>query len=327
MEFLLKLDIGRKMPSTGRRVAIVGGGPAGLSAAKELLQLGHEVHVYDMMPEAGGLLLFGIPDYRIDKAKVRDTVGRLKDFGAVFYTDVNVGKDVPLDEIIKGYDAVLIATGAWESNRVNVPGEDLDGVYYALDYIVNYNLLKLGYPNVKLPKLYGHVAVVGGGLTAVDACHIVLQSGVESVSLIYRRGKVHAPAGRKNIENLEASGVRVLENTQPTEFLGEQGRVKMIKAVKTRVVENREYSRFELNIVPNSEHTIPADNILLAVGLKPSLPKTSNNCIKAVKKYRTNMEKVFIAGDALLGPSYIGFALKSGREAAKHIHEFLSGKS
>jgi len=326
MEFLLKLDLGKTMPSTGKKVGIVGGGPAGLSAAKELLQLGHEVHVYDMMPEAGGLLLFGIPDYRIDKGRVREAIRRLKDLGVVFYLNTNVGKDVPFAEITKRYDAVLIATGAWENNRIDVAGENLDGIYYALDYVVNHNLLKLGYSNTKSPKIYGHVAVIGGGLTAVDACQILLQNRVESVTLIYRRGKVHAPARRKNIENLEASGVKMLEYTQPTEFLGELERVKMIKAVKTRIVEDREHSRFDLKIVPNSEHLIPADSVLLAVGLNPSIPKMSNTCIKVVEEYRTNIEKVFIAGDALLGPSYTGFALRSGREAAKHIHKFLNEK-
>ncbi|MGB9727650.1 MAG: FAD-dependent oxidoreductase [Nitrososphaeria archaeon] len=324
MEFLLQIDSKRSAP-TGKKVAIIGGGPAGLSAAIELFKSGHEVHVYDKMPEPGGLLLFGMPDYRIDKEKVRETVRKLKGLGIVFYTNKNVGNDVHLSEIIKGYDAVLVATGAWENNRLCVPGESLDGIYYAFDYIIKYHLLKLGYSDVNLPKLYGHVAVIGGGLTAVDACHIAQQGKVDSITLIYRRGKGQAPAGRKIIENLEASGVKVLEYTQPIEFLEELGRVKMIKAVKTKLLGDRESCR--LNMIEGSEHLIPADNVLIAVGLKPSIPSNGSSFhLEIMKDGRTSFENVFIAGDALLGPSYVGFALRSGKKAAEQINAYLHKK-
>jgi glutamate synthase (NADPH/NADH) small chain len=325
MEFLLKVDTERIAPPTGKKVAIIGGGPAGLSAAIELFRSGHGVHVYEKMPEPGGLLLFGMPEYRINKEKVRETIRKLKDLGIIFYTNKNVGKDIPLSEIIRDYDAVLIATGAWENNRLCIPGENLGGIYYALDFIIKYHLMKLGYPDTSLPKLYGHVAVIGGGLTAVDACHIAQQNKVDSVSLIYRRGKVHAPAGRKIIENLEASGVKVLEYTQPIEFLGELGRVKTIKAVKTKFVGDRESSR--LSIVEDSEHLIPADNVLIAVGLRPSIPNNGSSFNLEIREDgRTNFENVFVAGDALLGPSYVGFALRSGKKIAELINAYLSKK-
>ncbi|MEM0053651.1 MAG: FAD-dependent oxidoreductase [Nitrososphaeria archaeon] len=323
MEFLFNVDVEKPIMSTGKRVAIVGGGPSGLSAAKELFKLGYEIHVYEKMPEAGGLLLFGIPDFRIDKGRVREMIRKLIDLGIVFYTNVNVGKDIPFEDLIKRYDAVLLATGAWESRRLYIPGEDLDGVYYALDYIIEYNLSKLGWIKNNTHKLHGHVSVIGGGLTAVDACHIALQNKVDSITLIYRRGKENSPAGRRAIENLEKSGVKVMEYTQPLEFIGEKGRVKGINAVKTMIVKRE--NEDEIIIVPNSNHFIPADNILIAAGLNRTFPKTSYNpCIEVLKEYKTNIDKVFVAGDALLGPSYIGLAIQSGKKAAMQIHEFLA---
>ncbi|MCX8188263.1 MAG: FAD-dependent oxidoreductase [Nitrososphaeria archaeon] len=320
----LKINIEKTSQYTGKKVAIIGGGPAGLSAAKELIQLGHEVHVYEKMCEPGGLLIFGIPSYRINKEKVRENIRKLAESGATFYTNTEVGRDILLSDIIKKYDAVLIATGAWTYKRMGVPGENLKGIYYALDYIINYNFCKLGYlKNENLPKLSGHVAVIGGGLTAVDACHIALQNNVERVYLIYRRGKWQAPAGKKIIENLEISGVHVMDFTQPIEFIGEDGVVKAIKVVKT-VIE-KDNGKFELKIVPDSQHLIQVDNVLIAVGLAPSIPNDGGKLnIKVEKEFRTNNEKVFIAGDALLGPSYIGFAIQSGIRVSKEIHAYLT---
>lgn len=320
----LKINIEKIDEPTGKKVAIIGGGPAGLSAAKELLQLGHEVHVYEKMPEPGGLLIFGIPSYRINKEKVRENIRKLAKSGAIFYTNMEVGKDVRFLEIVKKYDAVLIATGAWISKKMNIPGENLNGIYYALDYIIKYNLSRLGYLSEGLPKLSGKVAVIGGGLTAVDACHILLQSNdVEKVYLIYRRGKWQAPAGKKIIENLEVSGVHVMEFTQPIEFINRDGIVKAIRTVKTVIEKSSGVP--ELKIVSEAQHIIPADNVLIAVGLLPSIPNDDGNFNIIVESgSRTNIEKVFIAGDALLGPSYIGFAIQSGIKASKEIHTYLT---
>ncbi len=321
----LKINIEKLGNATGKKVAIIGGGPAGLSAAKELIQLGYEVHVYEKMYEPGGLLIFGIPSYRINKEKVRENIKKLMNAGVIFYTNTDVGKDICLSEIIKKYDAVLIATGAWISKKMNVAGENLSGIYYALDYIIKYNLSKLGYLSEGLPKLSGKVAVIGGGLTAVDACHIALQNNVEKVYLIYRRGRWQAPAGKKIIENLETSGVHVMEFTQPIEFIGENGAVKAIRAVKT--VLEKSNGAPELKIVPESQHIIPIDNVLIAVGLLPSIPNDDGKINIIVKEGpRTNIEKVFIAGDATLGPSYIGFAIQSGIKASKEIHTYLTHK-
>lgn len=320
----LKLNIDKISPPTGKKIAIIGGGPAGLSAAKELIQQGHEVHVYEKMHEPGGLLMFGIPSYRINKEKVRENIRKLENLGVIFYTNTEVGKDIHFSEIIKQYDAVLIATGAWANRKTDIPGENLSGIYYALEYITKYNLSKLGYlTGEKLPKLKGNVAVIGGGLTAVDACHIALQNKAEKVYLIYRRGKGQAPAGKKIIENLEISGVHIIEFTQPIEFIGENGVVRAIKAVKTKVEKNDGVP--ELKIVPNSQHLIPVDNVLIAIGLEPSIPNDGGKLnIRVESEFRTNIEKVFIAGDALLGPSYIGFAVESGIKAAKKIHTHLT---
>ena len=320
--------------NSGKKVAIIGSGPAGLTAANELICLGHEVHIYDQMPEAGGLLVFGIPEERIKKEQVRECVNKLKEMGVIFHPNIKIGHDVKLSELLRCYDAVLIATGAWKNRRLGVPGEDLDGVHYALDYIIHHNMVKLGYKGMReLPNLCGIVAVIGGGLTAVDACQIALESCVQRVLLIYRRTKAQAPAGRYQIEKLEAKGVEFIELAQPVEFIGnENNRVKAIKLVKTRP-QSTLNERPEPVPIIGTEYLVNVDQVLLAVGLSSTLPVGEEN-LEITKNghgsrgsCRTSIDKVFAAGDVKHGASFIGPAIASGIKAAKEIHEYLSRKN
>ncbi len=333
MRFAKCKDLSGVTPS-GKTVAIIGAGPAGLGAAGELVCKGHKVVVYDMLPEPGGLVIFGIPEFRIPKDRVREGIEELKKLGVEFKCNVKVGRDISLGEIINEYDAVLIATGTWKSNRLGVPGEDLEGVYDALYYIINSHMAKLGYkPFEEMPDLYGTVAVIGGGLTAIDACHIALERGGEKVILLYRRTRQQAPAGAKEFDRIEKElGVDIRELTQPIKFLEKNGHVCGIEAIKMKLGAPDSSGRPRPEPIPGSEHIIEVDNVLVAAGLVATPPEDAVTCgieltkwntIKTDRKHRTTRKGVFAAGDVKHGASLIGPALKSGKDAAQYIDEYL----
>ncbi len=322
-----------EIPKTGKKVAIIGAGPAGLAAAGELVCAGHEVHIYDMMPEAGGLLIFGIPDARIPKKGIRDGVKELYDLGVKFHLNTKVGKDIDLEEIINSYDAILIATGTWKERRLKIPGEDLEGVYPALEFIVDHQMHKYGYKPTS-PKLWGKTLVVGGGLTAVDACYFAREAGAKKIILFYRRTRQQAPAGVREFNRLESEGIEIYELTQPIEFIGdEKGHVKAVKAIKMQLGPPDSSGRPRPIPIPNSEFIMEIDNALIAIGEIPTPPfensekygieLNKDGTIKTDKKFRTTRKGVFAAGDVKHGPSLIGPAMASGRQAAIYINEYL----
>lgn len=320
--------------STGKTIAIIGAGPAGLGAAGELICKGHKVTVYDMLPEPGGLMIFGIPEYRIPKGRIKEGINELKELGVEFKCGVKVGEDISLEELITSYDAVLIATGTWRSNKLGIPGENLDGVYDALYYIINTHLAKYGYPTFyDSPDLYGKVVVIGGGLTAIDACQIAFERGAREVILLYRRTRQQAPAGEKEFNRLEKEfGVKISELTQPIRFLAKNNRVSAVEVIKMRLGERDASGRPRPEPIPGSEYIINIDNILVAAGLVATPPRDVERCgikltkwatIKTDRKHRTTRKGVFAAGDVKHGASLIGPALKSGRDAALYIDEYL----
>lgn len=332
MKFARKCRPGEDIKKTGKKVAIIGAGPAGLAAAGELVCVGHEVHVYDMLPEPGGLLVFGIPEFRIPKKGVRQGINELKEIGVVFHQNTKVGKDIDLEDIIKEFDAVLIATGTWKSRKLNVPGEELEGVMSALEFIVDFHLHKYGYLEHE-PRFQGTVLVVGGGLTAVDACYIAKEAGAEKILLYYRRTRDVAPAGAKEFEKLENSGVEVNELTQPIEFIaGEGQRVAAVKAIRMKLGEPDSSGRPRPVPIEGSEFIREITAALIAAGEiatppfengKYGIELTKWNTIKTDKKYRTTRKGVFAAGDVITGPSLIGPAMAGGRRAASAIIEYL----
>jgi glutamate synthase (NADPH/NADH) small chain len=287
-----------------------------------------------MLPEPGGLLIFGIPEFRIPKEGIRTGIKELMNLGVEFKCGVNVGKDISLEELINDYDAVLIATGTWKANKLNIPGEDLCGVYDALYYIINTHLIQYGYePFGKAPDLFGRVAVIGGGLTAIDACYIAYERGAKEVILLYRRTREQAPAGVKEFNNLEKDlGVKICELTQPMKFIGDEGHLSGIEVMRMRLGKPDKSGRPRPEPIPGSEEVIAIDNVLVAVGLVPTPPYdvvksgielTRWNTIKTDEKHRTSREGVFAAGDVKHGASLIGPALKSGKDAAQYIDEYL----
>lgn len=327
---------------TGRRVAIIGAGPAGLGAAGVLVCKGHHVEIYDMMPEPGGLLIFGIPGFRMSKDRIRAGIRELQRAGVVFhlstkvYYDEGSGYDVSLEELISSFDSVLIATGTWRSRRLGIPGESLRGVCYAMEWLADYLSARLGYKEKsEVPMPSGRVVVIGGGLTAVDVALTPIMYkddfNVEEVVLSYRRTRREAPMGERGFKELEEKGVRTLELTSPVEFVG-RDKLEAVKLIKMKLVEEPGARRPRPVPIKGSEFVVEADFALIAVGLIPTPPFKSGCCgielnpdgtIKTDAKYRTTRRKVFAAGDVRHGASLIGPALRSGVDAANCIHEFL----
>ena len=346
-------------PPTGKKIAIIGSGPAGLGAAGILRCRGHEVHVYEQFPEPGGLMIFGIPEYHVPKAGVRKGVKELEEAGVVFHTSTRVisceqGKpDNEVEHILHGfiknkecfekiieeYDAVLIATGTWKSRRLNIPGENLKGVYLALEWLADFSLYQYGYKKLEeIPPVEGNVLVIGGGLTAVDAVEVPLKylgDKITKVYLSYRRTRKEAPMGEKEFNRLlKEYGIEALELTIPVEFRGDsEGHVREAVLQRTRLEPSPTGGRPRPVPIPGSEFTIRVDTVFIAIGEIPSPPFENGCCgievekwgaIKTDEKFRTTREKVFAAGDVKHGPSLIGPALKSGIDAAKYIQEYLS---
>jgi len=321
------------------RVSIVGAGPAGLGAAGVLVCRGYEVVVYDMMPEAGGMMMFGIPDDRIPKDSIRRSVRELMDAGVKFIFNTKVGRDIGLDRIIEGSDATLIATGTWKPRRLGAPGEDLPWVLPAAEWLVEVHMARYGYlPWDKVPKPQGRILVVGGGLTAADAVHVPMtypefKDGVKKVVISYRRTRDYAPMRKQEFERLIKMGAEAWELTQPIEFREEDGR-RIVRFIRMKL-EPGEGGRPKPVPIPGSEFEAEFDWVLLAIGEVPTPPFEDGCCgielnpdgtIKTDERFMTTREGVFATGDVRHGPSLIGKALKSGLDAAKAIDEWLKSR-
>ena len=331
MRFLRGCKIGELPKKKGKKIAIIGAGPAGLGAAGDLICRGYDVDVYDQMPEPGGLIIFGIPDFRIPKERVRNGIKELESAGVRFILNTKVGRDIDLEDLINNYDAVLIATGTWKSRTLNIKGIELENVHLAFDFIVNYHLRKYGYLNKNVysgPK----ALVVGGGLTAVDMCYIAREAGAKIVYLSYRRTRDYAPAGKNEFNQLEERGVKILELTQPVEFIGENGKIKQVKLIRNRLEKIDESGRPRPVPIDGSEFLLDVDTVFLAIGEIPTPPfkdgkygikLNDDGTIYTDSCFRTTRRGVFAAGDVRTGPSLIGPALASGKKAAICIHEFI----
>ncbi len=326
-------------PPTGKLVSIIGAGPAGLGAAGYLRCRGHDVVVYDMLPEAGGMMMFGIPDDRIPKDNIRKSVRELMEGGVRFIFNVKVGRDIDLEDIIRSSDAVLIATGTWKPRKLNAPGEDLPWVIPAADWLVEVHLARYGYiPWSKVPKVGGRILVVGGGLTAADAVQVPLtypefKDGVEKVVLSYRRTRDYAPMRKQEFERLIKLGAEPWELTQPVMFYEEGGR-RFVRLVRMKLVDDGK-GRPKPVPVEGSEFDAEFDWVLLAIGEIPTPPFENgkygielnpDGTIKTDENFMTTRRGVFAAGDVRHGPSLIGKALKSGLDAAAKVHLYLEGK-
>ncbi len=324
--------------SSGKKISIIGSGPAGLGAAGVLVCHGHEVHIYEMHPEPGGLLIFGIPDFRIKKDLIRKGINELKQTGRVFFhTNTMVGKDIDLEEIISSSDAVLIATGTTRTRNLSIPGVDAIGVYGAVEWIIDYYRLKFGYKPIyhnPFPELEEPVGIIGAGLTACDIAHVAKGELGKETYVIYRRTREETPMGKREIEILENMGVKFLELLMPKEIKKDStGHIESLICYRTKLGGIDETGRPRFIVMENQVVEIKLGSLFPAIGPLPTPPFGNdnkygikinpNNTIYTDEKFRTTRKGVFAAGDVRHGSSLIGPALKSGIDAAKSIIEYL----
>ena len=330
----------KKVPLTGKRVAIIGAGPAGLTAAAELAKLGYKVTIFEALHVAGGVLVYGIPEFRLPKEIVQAEVNYIKELGVELYTDVLIGRTFTPQELFdRGFDAVFIGSGAGLPTFLGIPGENLAGVYSANEFLIRVNLMKsYRFPTFDTPINVGkNVAVIGGGNVAMDSARCALRLGAKHVHIIYRRSREEIPARQEELLNAEEEGITCKFLANPTRFIGdEQGRVKGIELVTMELGEPDESGRRKPTPVKGSEFVMDVDTVIVAIGRTPNpilqrvtkgLETTSHGTIVADPDTgRTSLEGVYAGGDIMTGEATVISAMGSGRRSAKAIHEYLLKK-
>ena len=328
-------------PSTGKKVAVIGSGPAGLTVAADCRRAGHDVTVFEAFHKAGGVMVYGIPEFRLPKDIVAKEVDNLKAMGVKFEMNTLVGRTTSVRQILtdKGFDAAFIGTGAGLPKFFGIPGENYIGVFSANEYLTRANLMKAYEKGVADTPYYEAktVVVCGGGNVAMDAARMALRLGAEKVYVVYRRTRTEMPARREEVDHAEEEGVefRFLEN--PVEILGdkETGRVTGIRALSYELGEPDASGRRRPVEVKGSEHDIPCDAVIVALGnnSNPLIPRTTPDIrtdpkghITVDEKQATSMTKVWAGGDIVLGAATVILAMGEGRKAAASINEYLAGK-
>ena len=324
-------------PPTGKKVAVIGAGPAGLTAASELIQMGHSVTVFEALHKPGGVLVYGIPEFRLPKAIVQRESEYIEKLGAELKVSHVVGKSFTIDDLFRqGYEAVFIGTGAGLPHFMKIPGENLNGVYSANEFLTRVNLMKAYlFPVYNTPIHLGrNIAVVGGGNVAMDAARASLRLGAENVYLVYRRAREQMPARAEEIENAFEEGVQPRLLTNPVRILGnEKGWVKGIECIKMELGEPDVSGRRKPIPIEGSEHIINVDMVIMAIGQGPNPLLTSTtpdlaltkwgNIIADLETCKTNKKGVFAGGDIVTGAATVILAMGAGKKAAKAIDEYL----
>ena len=314
-------------PRTGRTVGIIGGGPGGLTAAYFLALKGHKVTVYDAMPQMGGMLRYGIPEYRLPKKILDQEIREVEILGVEMKNNVKIGRDITLEEIRQAHDAVVIAIGAWRSSSVGCPGDDLEGVIGGIDFLRE---VSLGHP----PQIGKRVAVVGGGNTAMDACRTAVRLGAEQVYIVYRRTIAEMPASDLEIEEAQEEGVIFKFLNNPAEILGEDGKVKTLKLQVMQLGEPDASGRRAPVPVKGEFEELPVDTVIGAIGQHvdtfgfAGIDLNNRGMIAAdTATFRTSGEGVFAVGDATNKGAGIAIeAIGEANKAAEVIHQYLCGR-
>ena len=306
---------------TGKKVAIIGAGPAGLACADVLVRNGVEAIVYDKHPEIGGLLSFGIPSFKLEKSVVEKRREILEYMGVEFVLNTEINSEEKFQDILDRHDAVFLGMGAYTKMKANIPGEDLEGVDQALDYLINNNQYHLNH----IPKkswqnmFFKRVVVLGGGDTAMDCNRTAVRQDASSVYCAYRRDEKNVPGSHKEVRNAKEEGVKFLWNYQPLEILG-NGKVEGIKLIKTKLGDPDGNGRRRPEAIPGSEQIVPADNVIIAFGCKKGLVDVTSTAKFA---FQTTNEKVFSGGDMVRGSDLVVTAVYEGRSAANGIVKYL----
>jgi heterodisulfide reductase subunit A-like polyferredoxin len=318
--------------STGRRIAIVGSGPAGMAAANDLVMLGHSVTVFEALPVAGGMLAVGIPEYRLPKEILKEEIELIARKGVEIKLNTRVGTDVPLKVLLDDYDALFVAAGAHHGRKLDVEGEDLRNVIEAVDFLRQVNLNR--FP--RTPIHDAKVAVIGGGNVAMDAARTALRLGAKEVTIYYRRSRKEMPADEWELEETEEEGVKFEFLTAPIKLVGRYGKVKAMECIRMELGEPDESGRRRPMPIPGSEYRVDADMVIFAIGQRPDgefmleLPelRLSRNGFIQVDPDTlwTGVPKLFAGGDIVTGPATVSEAIAQGKRAARAIHRYLNGE-
>jgi glutamate synthase (NADPH/NADH) small chain len=333
------IEIPKKSKDTGNRVAVIGSGPAGLTAAAELAKMGHRVVMFEALHEPGGVLIYGIPEFRLPKKIVQEEIAYIQKLGVEIRTNIVIGKTYTLDDLIleEGFDAVFLGMGAGFPHFLGIPGENLNGVYSANEFLTRTNLMKAyQFPQYDTPIHVGkRVAVIGAGNVAMDAARTALRLGAMNVSIVYRRSIEEMPARSEEIDRAEEEGIELQLLTNPIEILGgESGWVRGLKCQRMKLGEPDETGRRVPVPVPNSEFSFPVDCVIIAIGQQPNtaffkelgdLEINGNGTLKIIdEKGKTTKVGVWAGGDVVTGAATVIEAMGAGKEAAREIDAYLN---
>jgi len=328
-----------KPKPTGKKIVIVGAGPAGITAAADLVRLGHRVDMFEALHEPGGVLVYGIPEFRLPKAIVFREINYLEKLGVRLYTDQVIGMIKSIDELLDEYDAVFLGTGAGLPWFLNVPGENLNGVYSANEYLTRANLMKAYlFPKYKTPIVRGkRVATVGGGNVAMDCARTALRLGAEESVIIYRRSREEMPARNEEIHHAEEEGVIFQLLSNPAAFhADERNWLKEVECVRMKLGEPDESGRRRPVPIPDANFRVPVDVAVIAIGNSPNplIPSTTpdietgkwGNIVTDPVTGKTSKPGVFAGGDVATGAATVILAMGAGKVAARGIHEYVMNK-
>jgi len=324
-----------------KTIGIIGSGPAGLAAAEQLRKKGYKITIYDRYDRPGGLLIYGIPNFKLEKDIVNKRTERLKEGGIEFVMNYEIGKSISFDELKKKHDAVLISTGVYKSREINLNKTKANNVVLALDFLIASNRKGLGdkvesFDNGILNSKDKNVIVIGGGDTAMDCVRTAVRQGAKSVKCLYRRDQNNMPGSQREVKNAIEEGVGFNWLTLPLEYLGKE-KIKKTKIVKMQLGSPDDSGRRSAEPIPGSEEIFDTDLIIEALGFEPEdLPLMFNNDELLITKWgtlkinyknmMTNIEGVFAAGDIVRGASLVVWGIKDGRDVAEHIHNFFQEK-
>ena len=322
-------------------VGIIGAGPAGLACAEELRKSGYQITIYDRYDRAGGLLIYGIPNFKLEKYVVNRRTKLLKESGIKFIQNFEVGKDASLDKLRKKHDAILISTGVYKAREINLVGNDLNNIFPAMDFLTASNKKGLGdkvdlFDNGILNAEGKDVVVIGGGDTAMDCVRTAIRQNAKSVKCLYRRDKKNMPGSAREVSNAEEEGVEFIWLSSPKEFNG-NGKIENLIVDRIKLGKPDESGRSKPEIKENSQFNLKADMVIKALGFDPeNLPKLFESENLQVSRWgtiktnfdtmETNLTGVFAAGDIIRGASLVVWAIKDGRDAAINIKKFLEAK-
>jgi len=328
-----------KVEPNGKKVAIIGSGPAGLTCAGDLVKLGYDVTIFEAFHTAGGVLVYGIPEFRLPKKLVQKEIDGLLAQGVKIRTNMVVGKTITIDELFEeGFSAVFIGSGAGLPSFMNIPGENLNGVYSANEYLTRINLMKAYKEHAVTPIMKSkNVAVVGGGNVAMDAARSAIRLGAEKVYIVYRRSEKEMPARLEEVHHAREEGIIFKLLTNPVRILGdEKGRVRGLECVEMELGEPDSSGRRRPVPKPGSEHVIDVDTVIIAIGTSPNplirsttqgLETDRRGCIITDENGKTSREGVFAGGDAVTGAATVILAMGAGKTAARAIHEYIQSKN